>query len=41
MCDKEIVKSFFGIKAGKVLKIDMVPVRGNTILSGIELIQEV
>ena len=40
-CDKEIVKSFFGIKAGKVLKIDMVPVRGNTILSGIELIQEV
>ncbi|HUV00272.1 MAG TPA: malectin domain-containing carbohydrate-binding protein, partial [Bacteroidales bacterium] len=40
-CDKEIVKSFSGIKAGKVLKIDLTPVNGNTILSGIELIQDV
>jgi len=38
--DKEIIKSFAGIKAGKSLKIDLVPVKGNTILSGIELIQE-
>jgi hypothetical protein len=38
--DKEIIKSFTGIRAGKFLKIDLVPVRGNTILSGIELIQE-
>ena len=35
--DKEIVKSFAGIKAGKTLKIEMIPVKGNTILSGIEL----
>ena len=39
-CDKEIVKSFTGIRAGKTLKIDLVPVNGNTILSGIELIHE-
>ena len=38
--DREIVKSFAGIKAGKSLKIDLTPVKGNTILSGIELIQE-
>jgi outer membrane protein assembly factor BamB len=38
--DKEIIKSFSGIKAGKVLKIDMTPVKGKTILSGIELVQE-
>ena len=38
--DKEVIRSFAGIKAGKSLKIDMIPVRGNTILSGIELIQE-
>lgn len=38
--DKEIIKSFAGIKAGKTLKIDLTPVSGNTILSGIELIQE-
>ena len=38
--DKEVIKSFTGIKAGKTLKIDLSPVAGNTILSGIELIQE-
>lgn len=38
--DKEVIKSFSGIKAGKVLKIEMTPVTGNTILSGIELVQE-
>ena len=38
--DKEIIKSFPGIKAGKSLKIDLIPVKGNTILSGIELIEE-
>lgn len=38
--DKEVIKSFTGIKAGKVLKIELIPVKGNTILSGIELIQE-
>jgi len=38
--DKEIIKSFAGIKAGKYLKIDLVPVKGNTILSGIELTEE-
>ncbi len=38
--DKEIVKTFAGIKAGKTLKVDLIPVKGNTILSGIELVQE-
>ncbi len=38
--DKEVIKSFSGIKAGKVLKIDLESVNGNTILAGIELIQE-
>ncbi len=38
--DKEIIKSFTGIKAGKSLKLDLIPVNGNTVLSGIELIQE-
>jgi len=38
--NKEIIRTFTGIKAGKSLKIDLTPVRGNTILSGIELIQE-
>ncbi len=38
--DKEVIKSFSGIKAGKVLEIDLTPVIGNTILSGVELIQE-
>jgi outer membrane protein assembly factor BamB len=38
--DKEVVKQYHGIKAGQSLKLDLVPVRGNTIISGIELIQE-
>jgi hypothetical protein len=38
--DKEIVKSFTGIKAGKTLLIALKPVKGNTILSGIEMIAE-
>jgi hypothetical protein len=38
--DKEVVKQYYGIKAGQTLKVDLVPVRGNTIISGIELIQE-
>jgi outer membrane protein assembly factor BamB len=38
--DKEIIKSFTGITAGKTLTIEMNPKSGNTILSGIELIQE-
>ena len=38
--DKEIVKSFTGITAGKTLTITMNPKKGNTILSGIELVQE-
>jgi hypothetical protein len=38
--DKEVIKSFTGIKAGNLLKIELSPVRGNTILSGVELIQE-
>ena len=38
--DKEIIKTFTGIRAGNYLKIDFIPLKGNTILSGIELIQE-
>ena len=38
--DKEVIKSFTGIRAGKTLKIDLTPIKGNTIISGIELIQE-
>ena len=38
--DKEIIKSFSGIKAGGTIKIDLTPVIGNTIISGIELIVE-
>jgi len=38
--DTEIVKSFHGIKAGKVLKIALKPVQGNTLISGVEIIQE-
>ena len=38
--DKEVIKSFAGISAGKVLEIELIPVSGNTILSGIEIIQE-
>jgi len=38
--DKELVKSFSGIKAGETLKIEMNPKQGNTILSGIELVEE-
>jgi len=38
--DREVVKSFAGIKAWGVLKIEMEPKIGNTILSGIELVQE-
>ncbi len=35
--EKEVVKMFEGIKAGDKLKIDLIPVRGNTLISGIEL----
>lgn len=38
--DKEIIKSYYGIKAGKTMKIDLVPRKGNTIISGIEIVQE-
>ncbi len=39
-CDKEIIKSYHGIKAGKKIRIDLIPRSENTIISGIELIQE-
>jgi hypothetical protein len=38
--DKEVIKSFTGITAGNTLRIDMMPLKGNTFLSGIELVQE-
>jgi outer membrane protein assembly factor BamB len=36
----EVVKSVSGIRAGKTLRIDMTPVKGNTFLSGIGIIEE-
>lgn len=38
--DKEVIKSFTGISAGNELEINLIPVKGNTILSGVEIIQE-
>ncbi|WP_158870388.1 PQQ-binding-like beta-propeller repeat protein [Maribellus comscasis] len=38
--DTEIIKSFEGIKAGKTLKIDLTPVKGKPLISGIEITQE-
>ncbi len=35
--DKEVVKTFSGIPAGRTLTVQMNPEKGNTILSGIEL----
>jgi len=38
--DREVVKSFNGIRAGSDLVIELKPVKGNTIISGIEIISE-
>jgi len=38
--DKEIIKTCYSVQAGETLKIDLVPVQGNTLISGIELVQE-
>ncbi len=38
--DKEVIKTYSGIKAGSSMKLNLVPVIGNTLISGIELIQE-
>lgn len=38
--DKEVIKSFYSVKTGNKLSIDLVPVKGNTLISGIEIIQE-
>jgi len=39
--DKEVIKTYQGVKAGNTLKIDLIPEKGNTLISGIEIIQEV
>jgi hypothetical protein len=38
--DKEVMKVFKGVRAGNNIKIELLPEKGNTILSGIELKQE-
>jgi hypothetical protein len=38
--DKEVIKTYSGIIAGSSITLNLVPVTGNTLLSGIELIQE-
>jgi hypothetical protein len=40
VADKEVIKVFKGIKAGAKMKIDLIPLSGNTLISGIELTQE-
>lgn len=37
--NKELIKTFTGIRAGKELRIDLTPLKGNTIISGIEIIK--
>jgi hypothetical protein len=38
--DKEIIRSFSGIKAGKTIKVDLTPLVGNTLICGLEVILE-
>ena len=38
--DREIIRTFTGVKAGKTLTIDFIPEKGNTLLSGIEIKME-
>jgi hypothetical protein len=38
--DKEVIKSFTGIRAGRTLRLDLIPLEGNTIISGVEMIEE-
>ncbi len=38
--DRELVKSFSGIRAGRTIRLSMFPEKGNTILSGIRIEQE-
>jgi outer membrane protein assembly factor BamB len=37
--DTEVIKTFSGITAGATLRIDMTPQKGNTFLSGVEIVQ--
>jgi outer membrane protein assembly factor BamB len=39
--DKEVQKIYTAVRAGKTLRIDLMPVKGNTLISGIEIISEV
>ncbi len=38
--NKEVIKSYYQVKTGNTIKIDLIPVKGNTLVSGIEIIQE-
>jgi hypothetical protein len=38
--DREIILTYQGIPAGKTLKLALVPLKGNTLISGIELLRE-
>jgi outer membrane protein assembly factor BamB len=38
--DREIVKSFYGIKAGSSMKVELIPRSGKPLICGIELLQE-
>ncbi|HOO98339.1 MAG TPA: PQQ-binding-like beta-propeller repeat protein [Bacteroidales bacterium] len=39
-CNTEVVRSFKGIRAGKTLRIELTPLKGNTLISGVEIIEE-
>lgn len=39
--DREVIKTYHGIRAGDTLKVDLIPENGNTLISGIEIIQDV
>ena len=38
--NKEVIKSYYQVKTGNTIRIDLIPVKGNTLVSGIEIIQE-
>jgi hypothetical protein len=39
--DRELIKIYHGIRAGSALKVELKPETGNTLISGIEIIQDV
>ncbi len=38
--DKELIRTYYGVRAGKSIKVELLPETGNTLICGIELVQE-